>query len=68
MALKGSIDSNWSGSKFDFRKMDLSDRFLVRELFSATKPDRVIHLAAQAGVRYSLENPQAYRVRIYKVF
>ena len=46
--------------KFDFRKMDLSDRFLVRELFSAIKPDRVIHLAAQAGVRYSLENPQAY--------
>ncbi len=46
--------------KFDFRKMDLSDRFLVRELFSSIKPDRVIHLAAQAGVRYSLENPQAY--------
>ena len=46
--------------KFDFRKMDLSDRFLVRELFSAIKPKRAIHLAAQAGVRYSLENPQAY--------
>ena len=46
--------------KFDFRKMDLSDRVLVRELFSLVKPDRVIHLAAQAGVRYSMENPQAY--------
>ena len=46
--------------KFDFRKMELSDRFLVRELFSSIKPDKVIHLAAQAGVRYSLENPQAY--------
>ena len=40
--------------------MELSDRFLVRELFSSIKPDKVIHLAAQAGVRYSLENPQAY--------
>ena len=45
---------------FDFRKIDLSDRFLVKELFNSVKPEKVIHLAAQAGVRYSLENPQAY--------
>lgn len=45
---------------FDFRKIDISDRFLVRELFSVLKPKTVIHLAAQAGVRYSLTNPHAY--------
>ena len=45
---------------FDFRKIDISDRFLVRELFNTVKPTTVIHLAAQAGVRYSLVNPHAY--------
>ena len=45
---------------FDFRKIDISDRFLVRELFSVLKPKTVVHLAAQAGVRYSLTNPHAY--------
>lgn len=45
---------------FDFRKIDISDRFLVRELFNALKPTTVVHLAAQAGVRYSLTNPHAY--------
>ncbi len=44
---------------FAFRKLDLADRAAVRELVDA-RPDRVLHLAAQAGVRYSLENPQAY--------
>src|SRR4029079_17108421 len=32
----------------------------LAELIAATKPDAVVHLAAQAGVRYSLENPRAY--------
>ena len=32
----------------------------MASLFATEKPDRVIHLAAQAGVRYSLENPHAY--------
>ena len=45
---------------FDFRKIDISDRFLVRELFNTLKPTTVVHLAAQAGVRYSIENPMAY--------
>ncbi len=45
---------------FDFRKIDISDRFLVRELFNTLKPATVVHLAAQAGVRYSLTNPHAY--------
>lgn len=45
---------------FDFVKLDLADNAGMAALFAAEKFDRVIHLAAQAGVRYSLENPQAY--------
>lgn len=45
---------------FRFIKMDLADREAISELFKAEGFDRVIHLAAQAGVRYSLENPMAY--------
>jgi len=45
---------------FTFFKIDISDREAVSELFADYKPSRVIHLAAQAGVRYSLENPHAY--------
>ena len=41
-------------------KIDLADRAAVAQLFAETKPDGVINLAAQAGVRYSLENPEAY--------
>jgi len=40
--------------------MDVVDRHGMEALFSTEKFDRVIHLAAQAGVRYSLENPRAY--------
>jgi UDP-glucuronate 4-epimerase len=47
-------------SNFRFFKMDLADREKVNELFAGGKFERVIHLAAQAGVRYSLENPHAY--------
>lgn len=39
---------------------DLEDRDLVAKAFKDHKPDRVVNLAAQAGVRYSLENPYAY--------
>ncbi|WP_336927145.1 NAD-dependent epimerase [Vibrio cholerae] len=46
--------------KFTFRKVDLADREGMASLFAEGKFDRVIHLAAQAGVRYSLENPFAY--------
>jgi len=45
---------------FSFHKQDLAEREPVAKLFSEIRPDRVIHLAAQAGVRYSLENPHAY--------
>ncbi len=41
-------------------RIDLEDRDAVAELFKKYKPDRVVNLAAQAGVRYSLENPNSY--------
>lgn len=45
---------------FRFHKLDLADRPAMAELFASQPFDTVIHLAAQAGVRYSLENPHAY--------
>lgn len=45
---------------FRFQKLDLSNKADVMTLFETEKPTHVIHLAAQAGVRYSIENPQAY--------
>lgn len=45
---------------FEFVKLDLQDRQGIEELFRKQRFDRVIHLGAQAGVRYSLENPFAY--------
>lgn len=46
--------------KFRFVKMDLADREGIASLFAAEQFQRVIHLAAQAGVRYSIDNPMAY--------
>ncbi|MRS15075.1 SDR family NAD(P)-dependent oxidoreductase [Enterobacteriaceae bacterium RIT691] len=45
---------------FRFAMIDLADRSAMESLFATEKFDRVIHLAAQAGVRYSIENPHAY--------
>ena len=45
---------------FRFVRMDVADRVAMPDLFQTEKFDRVIHLAAQAGVRYSLQNPLAY--------
>lgn len=47
-------------SSFRFLKLDISDRADISTLFVAEAFDKVVHLAAQAGVRYSLENPHAY--------
>lgn len=44
----------------DFKKLDISNEIAVKKLFDEYKPSHVIHLAAQAGVRYSIENPNAY--------
>lgn len=46
--------------RFSFTEGDLAENELVERLFADTKPDVVVHLAAQAGVRYSIENPRAY--------
>ncbi|MDA1055633.1 MAG: NAD-dependent epimerase [Planctomycetota bacterium] len=45
---------------FEFRELDVADGASLEQLFSQDGPDLVIHLAAQAGVRYSIENPGAY--------
>ena len=45
---------------FKFIKCGIEEREALAAVFSQEKPDRVIHLAAQAGVRYSLTNPHAY--------
>lgn len=47
-------------ANFCFEKLDIANAEAVSSVFSSFKPDCVIHLAAQAGVRYSLDNPQAY--------
>ena len=47
-------------AKFGFHQIDISDREAMAALFASEQPDHVIHLAAQAGVRYSLTNPCAY--------
>jgi UDP-glucuronate 4-epimerase len=46
--------------RFSFARLDLADRARMERLFSENPFDVVVHLAAQAGVRYSLQNPQAY--------
>jgi UDP-glucuronate 4-epimerase len=48
------------GAGFRFRKLDLADRTATAALFGELRPDVVVHLAAQPGVRYSLVNPHAY--------
>ncbi|MBK6006661.1 NAD-dependent epimerase [Ramlibacter ginsenosidimutans] len=46
--------------RFAFHRIDIADRYAMERLFASERPQRVIHLAAQAGVRYSLKNPHAY--------
>jgi UDP-glucuronate 4-epimerase len=41
-------------------RIDLGDREAIEECFATHKPQRVVNLAAQAGIRYSIENPLAY--------
>ena len=49
-----------SHCEFTFIKMDIADRSAMSGLFKTEQFDQVVHLAAQAGVRYSIENPDAY--------
>tara|TARA_B100002051_G_scaffold275327_2_gene318880 strand:+ start:1046 stop:2008 length:963 start_codon:yes stop_codon:yes gene_type:complete len=45
---------------FKFNKINISNKLELRKIFEEFQPTKVIHLAAQAGVRYSIENPSAY--------
>ena len=54
------IEKNQYSDLFTFFKNDLSEKKEVEKIFSNNKFDRVIHLAATPGVRYSLENPLSY--------
>lgn len=54
------LDNLKAFDKFTFIKSDISDKPMIMDIFKKYKPDIVINLAAQAGVRYSIENPDAY--------
>lgn len=60
VSLKEARLAQITSPDFVFKKIDLADRAAMEQLFAEGKFDRVIHLAAQAGVRYSIENPHAY--------
>ena len=47
-------------ANFEFHKLDIADRPAMADRFRTIRPQRVVNLAAQAGVRYSIENPHAY--------
>lgn len=51
---------NSHNGRWDFELLDIADGPSVANLFATKQPRAVVHLAAQAGVRYSLENPNAY--------
>ncbi len=52
--------NNKKESKFHFLKGNLEDDVFINNIFEKYKPTKVVHLAAQAGVRYSITNPKAY--------
>ena len=54
------LDRLTSYANFDFIRASIEDKTAMDDLFARHRPQRVINLAAQAGVRYSLENPHAY--------
>ena len=47
-------------NEFSFYNLDISDEYKMNNIFEKSQPQKVIHLAAQAGVRYSISNPKAY--------
>ncbi len=54
------LEAQAAASGWTFHQLDIAEGAAMAELFAAVRPRAVIHLAAQAGVRYSLENPGAY--------
>lgn len=57
---KNRIENLESNNRFKMFELMLEDTNRVEQCFKSEKPDIVVHLAAQAGVRYSLENPRSY--------
>jgi len=57
---KSRIEVLTNDKAIQILEMDLIDKTKVEEIFNQFKPTHIIHLAAQAGVRYSIDNPQAY--------
>jgi len=61
VSLKQSrLDQLSNEADFGFHRVDIADADALMDVFERTRPDLVIHLAAQAGVRYSLDHPEAY--------
>ena len=58
--LKSEPQANW-----EFIKTDLEDEDKLLKIFKSFQPDAVVNLAAQAGVRYSIENPKAYIIQTF---
>ncbi len=54
------ITAKKSGTDFIFIKGNIQDELKIKEIFKIYKPEKVVNLAAQAGVRYSIENPSEY--------
>lgn len=54
------IQEHTNAKRFSFLKLDIAHKTLIQQLFSENKFDMVVNLAAQAGVRYSIDNPHAY--------
>ena len=57
---KARLEELTSSTRFLFQKLDIANRVEISDLFSSSDVDVVVNLAAQAGVRYSIENPSAY--------
>jgi len=57
---KARLEGLTSSTNFLFQKLDIANRADLSDLFSSSESDVVVNLAAQAGVRYSIENPSAY--------
>lgn len=57
---KSRLDRLKKLKNFDFKQANISDKKNLTKIFNEFKPNKVVNLAAQAGVRYSIENPEAY--------
>ncbi len=58
--IRAGSDATPTAGTFSFHLLDLADRSGIEDLFAGERPDAVVHLAAQAGVRYSIDSPHTY--------